>query len=403
MRISIKNSLDYVLVTTLLIVSGNPIFIDQPWNKIGIAILGVALFLLFFNKLTKSFFKDFLFFLSGFFCIFLVQRVTLGFISTPFVLGFILKIFIGSVIYWQTKERFNIVFLNVLFWICLISFPFYIVHFFEMEFLFKHMTIGDELPTIGFYTFRPQVFSQEPLLRNSGMFWEPGAFQGYINMAIFMNLRRLSSLWKCDKFKLFVLLAALVSTQSTTGFLVFGLILLFYFLLFVRVNYFFRYVMFAFMGMVSVFLYNNLFFLGEKISNQLEEVDMLEGAFEPGRFGALLFDIHYIVKNPIFGNGFHEKTRYVDHPHLIDMIETGKDLGHGNGFSNFLASAGFLGVIWYFYAIFRMQRKINVKDSLLMCFLILVLLQGEQFQNFPFFLGLPFFISFNMDSGRNKI
>ena len=82
-------------------------------------------------------------------------------------------------------------------------------------------------------------------------------------------------------------------------------------------------------------------FLGDKVSRQLENAQFLED-FSPDRFGALLFDLHYIEKSPWFGNGFHESTRYADHPHL-----QGEALGHGNGLSNFVATLGTVGLAAY--------------------------------------------------------
>lgn len=58
------------------------------------------------------------------------------------------------------------------------------------------------------------------LPRNSGMFWEPGAFQGFIILAVLMILFHKDDI-KNRRIKIIVLILTLLTTKSTTGYVIF--------------------------------------------------------------------------------------------------------------------------------------------------------------------------------------
>ena len=72
------------------------------------------------------------------------------------------------------------------------------------------------------------LFSINPFhvtnFRNCGLFWEPGAFQFFINLAFLLAIAYKQLRWG----HALVLVTALLTTQSTTGYIVFALILLGY-------------------------------------------------------------------------------------------------------------------------------------------------------------------------------
>ena len=68
--------------------------------------------------------------------------------------------------------------------------------------------------------------------RNQGMFWEPGAYQGYLNLALMFELFSNEKIQnpKGYRTKLLVLIVTILSTQSTAGYMVLTLIIMtFYF------------------------------------------------------------------------------------------------------------------------------------------------------------------------------
>lgn len=65
-------------------------------------------------------------------------------------------------------------------------------------------------------------------LRNSGVFWEPGAYQGFLNIAFLMILIYKKYI-KNSSLKLIVFSMTIVTTQSTSGYIIFILIIIFFF------------------------------------------------------------------------------------------------------------------------------------------------------------------------------
>lgn len=63
--------------------------------------------------------------------------------------------------------------------------------------------------------------------RNSGPFWEPGAFQGFINIAILWIITMETNINKVS-MKLTLLVLTLLTTQSTTGYILFVLNMIFF-------------------------------------------------------------------------------------------------------------------------------------------------------------------------------
>lgn len=78
--------------------------------------------------------------------------------------------------------------------------------------------------------FRHTIFAFMPvnrdyLIRNWGAFWEPGAFQAYLSLALIFDLFYLKNR---KPFNFIILSITILSTFSTTGYLCLGLILLVY-------------------------------------------------------------------------------------------------------------------------------------------------------------------------------
>ena len=382
------------LVLLLLLWSGNPAITDQSWSKAGLVLTALGLMATLGRKLPLRTLNLYVVFVSIFLLIFFAQLYTLGFVSKPFVIGFLLKIYLGAIIITKLGKEFPIALLNALVIATLISFPFYLIHLGGMEHLLVPFSLTpytgpEETFSIGLYTVRPLVVP-ETILRNSGIFWEPGAYQGFINIAFLLNFHNIPKLLRTGKLQLFILLAGFFTTFSTTGYLVFFIILICYLMFYSRLPV--AAIGFASCGALAAgfVLFLNADFLQQKIATQMDDALMLpEGEFSNQRMGSLKFDMFYIKQAPVFGNGFHESTRYRFHPELLNLIDDDINLGHGNGFSNFVASAGVLGAAWYFFALLYFHRR-SLGLALILTVSLIILLQGEQFLNFPFFLALPF-------------
>jgi len=218
-------------------------------------------------------------------------------------------------------------------------------------------------------------------VRNSGMFWEPGALSGYLNLAlIFVALK--NGKFQLGDYKMEVLwiTIGIITSMSTTGFLVFLIILNIY----IFQNYGIANIIVIPVTLLLIyFSFSKLDFLQEKIELQYQESqELTKSDISNTRFGAWKMDMQYIQSQPFTGNGLDIKTRYRFHPWITT------DIGHGNGMSNFIVYWGIPFFLLWLFCVYKSAKIIT--QSTLIAYIVVILLslllQGEQFLNFPMFL-----------------
>jgi hypothetical protein len=393
MRLEGKNSTwgklggqrDVFLVFLLITISGNPAFYNDTVSRIGYPLMLPIILYLLRGRISYRFLKRYLVIFTIFAGIFAAHQINLGYLSYQGAIGFLLKIFLGGLIISTLKDRFAPVFYRVVYYIALLSLLMY-----GIQQLIPPQSYPDIVSLYanreGLERFKSAIIHTvitDHWYRNAGMMWEPGAFQGLINLAILLTpLNILIGTHERNK-RFAVLVVALITTFSTTGYLIF-IVVMAVKALESRIGVALRIIMLTTILAVGTVAYFSLDFLGEKISTQYQEA-MESERFRPDRFGAFIFDISYIQKNPLFGNGMDQTTRYADHPELI-----GIRLGHGNGFSNFTATMGVAGISAYLLALLFSRLSTSLATRFYFMLVIILLLQGQQFLNYPLFLGLPF-------------
>jgi len=372
---------DYLLIILLLIFSGNPITNFSFAEKYSLLIVTIIIIIAYRKEIKINFYKPFFIIASTLILLYLCQLATLHFVSWLAGFRYIVTILFAGIVYYLLADRFSFMFFIAIYYISLLSFVMFIL----INLL--HLPI----PGIPFtyqrtiYIIYTYLGDPTHALKNSGMFWEPGAFAGILMMCIGLNVKDLSFLWKTHKTKVVVVILALLTTQSTTGYITFFITSIYYILFFVK-NPLIKVAIIPAIFAISILAYKNADFLQEKIKDQSEKTSILgRGEFSNSRFGSFVFDLHYIKKHPLIGNGFSDITRYADHPFLIGM-----HLGHANGFSNYMACLGIPFMFFYLLLTFQALYKIERRQAFLVCLIIVLTLFGEQWLNFPLYLGIIF-------------
>ncbi|MDP4289952.1 MAG: hypothetical protein Q8908_02635 [Bacteroidota bacterium] len=313
------------------------------------------------------------------------QHILLGFVSYPGVMALILKVLLGlfTLLYYMDK-KIDILeaYIKVMAFLVVASLPFWLINHFGCY--GKSITFND-LKTFFFYTSYPvgEGLSSYMAVRNAGMFWEAGAFSGYLILALaFVALK--NGRFQIGNFKreVFWITLGIITAMSTTGFLA----LLFILNIYVFQNYGIAKIIIVPLTFLVIYLgYSKLDFMQEKIIQQYQESrELSKSDISNTRFGAMTMDLQYIKSQPFTGNGLDAKTRYRFHP----WINT--DIGHGNGMSNFLVYWGIPFFLFWMFCVYKASRTISQSNVVSWCVLIivLILLQGEQFLNYPMFLML---------------
>lgn len=382
----------------LLAFSGNPLFTDMPYSKVLLSVFAVVFFA-YAHLQGKAILRlkpvgRLVGIMAFFLFLCLCHLIAFDFVSWEGVLGFLLKLVIAySALhyYHSRKESFELIYVRVMATLSMLSLPLFALNF------FRHVGIQLEKTTQKSTFFYTSHDTTAEFVRNSGMFWEPGAFAGYLILA-FLFMVALNGRFQIGPYKrqFLWLFVGILTSLSTTGYLVFGLIAAVYFL----TNYSFgKFIIAPLFGVLMVSAFSNLDFLQAKILEQYEEATEM-GRYDVSntRFGALNMDLEYIKSSPWFGNGLHYSTRYRFHPWVTE------DIGHGNGMSNYVAFWGapiFIFWLWAVYIFFKrkLANGLLAATSLL---IILLMLQGEQFLNHPLFLIFYTISMFHLNTSRNE-
>jgi len=185
-----------------------------------------------------------------------------------------------------------------------------------------------------------------------------------------------------------ILTLALLSTQSTTAYV--GLTIFIF--IFLYMKYGIRYVG-RLMGAGILFIvaaysaYVELAFLADKIDAQYEEVVSQDERYELGRFGNAVYDLDSIKNRPLLGWSPYVETRTAVDYAVSDVI-----VGQGNGLTGLMVRFGLVGFLIYALFAYRffLSHSRHVAYALSATIILLVLLIGEQYLNYPLFLTMMF-------------
>ncbi len=337
---------DLINVFFLLSLSGINFLNDNENFLIFVFSINVVFFIIQKQKIDNGFLTFVLFF------IFLTIAQVIWFSDGNFesVIGFFLRLFIAYLVI-KNSSNFIRTFLNLLVFLSLAAIFFYIFFFIfpsVEDFLFAHTHFWDYPGTreykkslIIYNIFKEPLFGIDSLglfglPRNSGPFWEPGAFAGYLAIGIAFEML----LFRKYSWRVLFLLIALLTTFSTTGYLAVGLFFLLY-LLFLETNKKRKLLMIPAQLAVFGFLLFNLDFLAEKIISQAQGFN--EGqiyASQTGndsRIGSAALDFADFKRSPLFGTGQSNETRYGKNEELFMRT---------NGVSDILVRLGIVGFVF---------------------------------------------------------
>lgn len=232
-------------------------------------------------------------------------------------------------------------------------------------------------PSIILYTFDPIAIEQG---RNSGPFWEPGAFATFLLIALLFSV--LQSKHKSIETN-WILVLALISTFSTTGFICL-------FILYGGIKLLQRGLLsklsIPVIVVAGIYFFNNTDFLRKKIVHNIAVADQTTSS----RFGSALADLELFSDSPWVGWGRGPK-RYGS----LTVTHLEKENHRNNGLFILLASYGLLGAVIYFVNVYRGLTAVEITRKskwVFLCFLILLALSFSQDILFkPLLLCIVFF------------
>ncbi len=324
-------------------------------------------------------------------CIQMLQMLKFNFLPTSTFMGLHLRLLFAYLILRSVGIRSIDVYVNVIVFFTLVSFFFYFACYspFVESLLVNKIAPAFENPLIkpgGYrvwpnvilYTFNFKGEGLSLLKRNSGPFWEPGAYAGFLSIAILFQIIRTGSL--SDK-KNKILMLGLLSTFSTTGLV--ALLFIIFNYLYVKMKTAERLIIVPILILGFIVAIQSVDFLGQKIMAKMS----YDAYTYNTRFKSAAIDLKDFAENPFVGVGRSSEIRFKgQHDTRANH--------RNNGVTNHLAMYGIIYFIAYFYLIYLGFKRYCQLNNMNLSFAIFCILTifligfSEIYFNKVFFYGL---------------
>jgi hypothetical protein len=144
-------------------------------------------------------------------------------------------------------------------------------------------------------------------MRNSGIFWEPGGYQIFLNLALIFMLDQKEAKYnsKKDWIKVIIFIISILTTKSTTGYIILGILLAYFFLRNIRRKNTINAVMYSFLILPVLFILILFLFNSDAVTMKFTETNysFIE------RKNHLFSSLHAISQGPWFGFGYQSIIR----------------------------------------------------------------------------------------------
>ncbi len=307
--------------------------------------------------------------------LFLLSIYTGGSLSLQSLIKTTMKFVLAYLILRTVGDRFVETYVNVIVFLAAVSIVGYLTDIYH---LFD--SIISKLPPVGRYGYEGFLYifrhAHHPE-RNNSIFFEPGAYQGFLNSAIFLvlfakNEFPRSRIW----LYISILAVALATASSTTGFIIFTLI---FFLFLFKSDLATRSQKTVAVGTIAavIMVFATQFHdtLVVKLDDYLNPDPMRKGYSAENRSFDLKTDVA-IIKKHVFGLGYDEYKKEFSRINRVSIKE-----GSSNGVTSMLANYGvpyglfILGS--YFWALRKLTGDLILAGAAYTMFIMF--LWGESF------------------------
>lgn len=373
------NIIKHFLVICSIFLSGSllPFVFSNGYSSFLLAFTALLIFIVFvLHKRTfKVSFLIFLFLIIAFLGILFFIREDFQSVSTYF--GFYFRFFIAFLLVSLVNRDFFIKsYTNFFVYYGFFSLIMYIIGFISPEFIYNLPTAYNDAGT-GYRHLYIYYYQGIELwnFRNAGIFWEAGAFQVFLVLALIFE----SFILKENKRRRIVLVLTIISTLSVIGIVIIGL--------FIGLFLFNKKSKIAFL---TPFLLIPLVLTNGFIQEMIEA--KFEGTHSSGneRLFGQIADIKVWTDYPLFGAGL-EKYEQVFKTYGYDL---GAEIPTStNSFTGMMALNGLLYSLLIFSSLFLFvfSLRISLKEKLLVSLMFILLLSSQGVLNQILFLCFLFY------------
>lgn len=354
-------------------ISGNPGFniVFPYYTTLIVLFVGLLSYLLIQKQTINN--NVFLYILSWVF-LFLFQGYYIKEYELSSAIHIIMKMTIGILVLSLVNNKFTKYYSDIIYFFSVLSLIcFAYNHIFG---ILPFINLGESMDRgMGFrvtsiiYTQLYNLNSEGLTFRNCGPFWEPGAFQGFINLAITIELLSQNKRNRKWYIRMLTFIITVITTYSTGGYIVLGCNIIYFILSNKRLSNISKMILFA--SFLSIFLtfFFKTDFLYEKINN------------DQGRLGVSLSDLFSNnILYTLFGYGFAAES----------IVQS--NIKSASSVLNLFRYTGLFGIILYYIPLIGIQISLKRLFYSLIIFLIMT---NEPFITAGvFWWGIPLLFSY---------
>lgn len=349
-------------------ISGNPGFdIIFPYYATLISLfIGLLSYWLIKRQIIN---KTYYIYILLWVCLFFFQGYYVKEYELNSAIHIIMKMTIGILVLLSVNDKFKEYYSDIIYFFCILSLIcFAYNHIFGV---LPYIDLGKSMDggmgyrvTSIVYTQLYNLNAQGLILRNCGPFWEPGAFQGFINLAIVFELLGYNERNVKWYIRMLIFVITVITTFSTGGYMVLALSFI-YFIIFnkwLRNDY--KIVLLIFFILIALTIFFNTNFLYEKISN------------DKGRLGTSISDLFSdSILYTLFGYGFAEES----------IAQS--SIKSASSVFNLFMYTGVFGMILYYIPLIGM--KVSLKRIFYVLTIFLIMMNEPYITTGPFWWCMP--------------
>lgn len=346
--------IDYLLTYLLIGFSVIPFFSGNPDL---LAYTTIILFLYVIKKQKIRFERNFIVLIFILILMYIGQFLTLGIKSPDFrsIFGTFVRFIFPFLVLYILGDKFFETFVRVVFFLTVIGLTLWLLENFFQDISDIVYSISVNLKLDTESNENILIYNSEPhrifgIIRNAGFAYEGGAYSIILIIAIIFSLH--INRFKIEK-KIKILIFAILTTFSTAGYI--ALFIIIYGIYYSKNKSKFYLVLFSFLlfGFYG-YLFTQLDFLQNKIMTQTE---IAQNPYETrGRFASALADFVEWQRNPVFGVGKFNETRFKYFVLTASQHRV-------NGLFTFLATFGFMVFITYLVLLWHSLKKNSIYFS----------------------------------------
>lgn len=382
---------EYLYVFILIIYAGRAnTFVESASfteNPIGI-ILPVILAGILIIKWRVSFNKEFYILMVCFTVYFVAVSVKYNEVQPTYFLAYFFRFFVVYAVVKALKFSFFKIYEFLLYYLAIIGLVMWIIQIAlggdTLYYLFNSIPGIKTFSYVSSLGLNGIIYSVQPsyvsfynyslITRNCGFAWEPGGFAVYLCLAIFINLFFIDQDRK-SKIRFWLFMVALLTTQSTTGYVICSVIIIFY----VLNKNLSRMLLLLPVLVIALITFSSLPFMKNKIYEIISEtktIDQLivrtigrQENINPQRFTSFIISFRDFKNNPILGLGAHSEDSWT--------VKIGAKISTISGIGNLLAQFGLVGFLFFILTTikssFFFAKRCNYRGGILL-FIIAILI-----------------------------